>query len=148
MQGGKNRIFPKEMNANRFFWDSHLLEIWSNHFFPFMGPYGGSVATDSVSKLMRKCSDIEAQDRNETKTFWCVPKLFSQKGNVSLYFKNFKTKPKRFVVFQNFLKGRYYVFQELKNKTKRFGLFQQILLAKQNFLNVLKNLKTKQIIYL
>jgi hypothetical protein len=21
MQGGKNRILPKEMNANRFFWD-------------------------------------------------------------------------------------------------------------------------------
>jgi hypothetical protein len=24
MQGGKNWIFPKEMNANQFFWDSHL----------------------------------------------------------------------------------------------------------------------------
>jgi hypothetical protein len=60
MQGGKNWIFPKEMNANRFFWDSHLLEIWSNHFFPLMGPYGGSVAMDSVSKRMHKCSDIEA----------------------------------------------------------------------------------------
>jgi hypothetical protein len=34
MQGGKNRIFTKEMNANRFFWDSHWLEIWSNHFCP------------------------------------------------------------------------------------------------------------------
>jgi hypothetical protein len=37
MQGGKNWIFPKEMNANRFFWDSHWLEIWSNHFCPSMG---------------------------------------------------------------------------------------------------------------
>jgi hypothetical protein len=37
MQGGKNRILPKEMNANRFFWDSHWLEIWSNHFCPSMG---------------------------------------------------------------------------------------------------------------
>jgi hypothetical protein len=47
MPGGKNRILPKEMNANRFFWDSHWLEIWSNHFFPSMGPNGGSVAMDS-----------------------------------------------------------------------------------------------------
>ncbi len=47
MQGGKNWIFPKEMNANRFFWDSHWLEIWSNHFCPSMEPNGGSVAMDS-----------------------------------------------------------------------------------------------------
>jgi hypothetical protein len=47
MQGGKNWFVPKEMNANRFFWDSHWLEIWSNHFYPSMGPNGGSVAMDS-----------------------------------------------------------------------------------------------------
>jgi hypothetical protein len=47
MQGGKNWIFTKEMYANRFFWDSHWLEIWSNHFRPSMGPNGGSVAMDS-----------------------------------------------------------------------------------------------------
>jgi hypothetical protein len=47
MQGGKNWFLPKEMNANRFFWDSHWLEIRSNHFCPSMGPNGGSVATDS-----------------------------------------------------------------------------------------------------
>ena len=35
------------IDATRFFWDSHWLEIWSNHFFPSMGPNGGSVATDS-----------------------------------------------------------------------------------------------------
>ncbi len=46
MQGGKN--WPKEMNANRFFWNSHWLEIWSNHLCPSMGPNGGSVAMDSV----------------------------------------------------------------------------------------------------
>jgi hypothetical protein len=40
-------FLPKEMNANRFFWDSHWLEIWSNHFYPSMGPNGGSVAMDS-----------------------------------------------------------------------------------------------------
>ena len=47
MQGGKNWFLPKKMNANRFFWDSHWLEIWSNHFYPSMGPNGGSVAMDS-----------------------------------------------------------------------------------------------------
>ncbi len=47
MQGGKNWFLPKEMNANRFFWDSHWLEIWSNHFYPSMGPNGVSVAMDS-----------------------------------------------------------------------------------------------------
>jgi hypothetical protein len=46
MQGGKNWILPKKVNANRFFWDSHWLEIWSNHFCPSMGLNGGSVATD------------------------------------------------------------------------------------------------------
>jgi hypothetical protein len=34
MQEGKNWIFPKEMIANRFFWDSHWLEIWSNPVVP------------------------------------------------------------------------------------------------------------------
>jgi hypothetical protein len=48
MQGGKNLILPKEMNANRFFWDAHWLEIWSNHFCLFMGQNGGSVAMDSA----------------------------------------------------------------------------------------------------
>ncbi len=47
MQVGKNWILPKEMNANRFYWDSHWLEIWSYHFCPSMGPNGGSVAMDS-----------------------------------------------------------------------------------------------------
>jgi hypothetical protein len=49
MPGGKNWILPKEMNANRIFWASHWLEIWSNHLFPSMGPNGGivGVAIDS-----------------------------------------------------------------------------------------------------
>ena len=50
MQGGKNRFLPKEMTANRFFWDSHWLEIWSNHFCPSMGPNGGIVAMDSEQR--------------------------------------------------------------------------------------------------
>jgi hypothetical protein len=44
MQGGKNWILPKEINANWFFWDSHWLEIWSNQLSPSMG---GIVAMDS-----------------------------------------------------------------------------------------------------
>jgi hypothetical protein len=32
------RFLPKEMNTNRFYWDSHWLEIWSNHFCPSIGP--------------------------------------------------------------------------------------------------------------
>jgi hypothetical protein len=47
MQGGKNWILPKEMNANRFFWNSHWLEIWSTHFCPSMESNGGSVAKDT-----------------------------------------------------------------------------------------------------
>ncbi len=60
MQGGKNWFLPKEMNANRFFWDSHWLEIWSNHFYPSMGPNGGSVAMDSVYySLQQKRRQLE-----------------------------------------------------------------------------------------
>jgi hypothetical protein len=43
MQEGKNWILPKEINANGFFFDSHWLEILSNHVFPSMGPTGGIV---------------------------------------------------------------------------------------------------------
>jgi hypothetical protein len=52
MQGGKNWILPKEMNANRFFWYFHWLIILSNHFCPSMGPNGGSVAMDSGSPIV------------------------------------------------------------------------------------------------
>ncbi len=62
MQGGKNRILPKEMRANRFFWDSHWLEIWSNHFCPSMGPNGGSVAMDSVHGVIDLRKDLQASD--------------------------------------------------------------------------------------
>ncbi len=56
MQGGKNWFLPKEINANRFFCDSHWLEIWSNHFYPSMGPNGGSVAMDSALSWSLKYS--------------------------------------------------------------------------------------------
>jgi hypothetical protein len=51
MQGGKNWILPKEMNANRFFWDSHWLKIWSNHICPSIGPNGGSLAMATDIRL-------------------------------------------------------------------------------------------------
>jgi hypothetical protein len=61
MQGGKNWILSKYINANWFFWDSHWLEIWSNHFCPSMGLNGGSVATDSDLLLLQsqRCSLLE-----------------------------------------------------------------------------------------
>jgi hypothetical protein len=66
MQGGKNWFLPKEMNANRFFCDSHWLEIWSNHFYPSMGPNGVSVAMDSeVQATVLACvSLVPAQSVN------------------------------------------------------------------------------------
>ncbi len=41
MLGDKNWILSKDVNANRFFWDSRWLEIWSNHLCSSMGPNGG-----------------------------------------------------------------------------------------------------------
>jgi hypothetical protein len=70
-------------------------------------------------------------------------KIFFQKGNVSFYFKNFKTKPKRFVVFQNFLKESYYVFQELKNKTKTFWIVPTNFFGKTELFECLKKFKNK-----
>jgi hypothetical protein len=52
MQGGKNWILPKEMNANRFFWDSQWLEICSNYLCLSLGPNGGSVAIGLSLKLL------------------------------------------------------------------------------------------------
>ncbi len=49
MQGGKNWILPKEINANRFFRGPHWLEMWKNHLCPSIRPNGGSVAMDSAS---------------------------------------------------------------------------------------------------
>jgi hypothetical protein len=56
--GSKNWILPKEVNENRFFLDSHWLEIWKNHFCRSMEPNGGRVAMDSVSK----CGDNPSRE--------------------------------------------------------------------------------------
>ncbi len=36
-QGGKNWILPKEISANRFFWDSYWLETWKKRFLSLYG---------------------------------------------------------------------------------------------------------------
>ncbi len=56
MQGCKNWILQKDINANRFFWDSHWLEIWTNHLCPSMGANGGRVAMDSGHRLFKDTS--------------------------------------------------------------------------------------------
>ncbi len=38
MQGSKSWVLPKGINANRFFWVSHWLEIWKSHKCSSMGP--------------------------------------------------------------------------------------------------------------
>jgi hypothetical protein len=50
MQGGKNWILPKEIIANRSFWDAHGWKSGQTtySYVPLMGPNGGSVAMDSV----------------------------------------------------------------------------------------------------
>jgi hypothetical protein len=47
MQGGENWILAKEINADRFFGDSHWLEIWKNQLCPSMGLNGQSVISAS-----------------------------------------------------------------------------------------------------
>ncbi len=70
MQGGKNWFLPKEMNANQFFWDSHWLEIWSNHFYPSMGPNGGSVTMDSDD---RSTGLRREQFKSVKSTYYLIP---------------------------------------------------------------------------
>jgi hypothetical protein len=54
-EGRENWILPNKINANRFFWDSHWLEIWKNHLCPSVGPNGESVAMDSGEE---GCGDV------------------------------------------------------------------------------------------
>ncbi len=89
MQGGKNWILPKYVKANGFFWDSHWLEIWSNHFCPSMGLNGGSVAIDSGGFL--KCPipvRVSAEHRQSGK-FLVNPKTYRLKQNVLNWYKFF-----------------------------------------------------------
>jgi hypothetical protein len=81
MQEGKNWIFPKEINANRFFWDSHWLEleIWSNHSCPSMRPNGGSVAMDSDVDLLIYFDKLNLPSRqklSKKSQYTCISALF------------------------------------------------------------------------
>ncbi len=88
MQGGKNRILPKAINANRF------LEIWKNHFCPSMGPNGGSVDMDSgmtPTEGMAPTAGMAAvpclQETNLGPSFNCfVSKLVSRVCGPAVYF--------------------------------------------------------------
>ncbi len=82
--------------------------------------FAGAFVMSTKSKRKHKRSDIEAKDRNETKRFDVFQNL---KWNVSIYSKNFGTKPKLFDVFQL-----------LFAKVKRFYLFQKFWKQNQNFL--------------
>ncbi len=79
MQRGKNWIFPKEMNANRFFWDSHRLEIWSNYFCPSVGPNGVCVAMDSELLL-----SMETLHSSKTH-IWTLDSKAVRKVSVNIY---------------------------------------------------------------
>jgi hypothetical protein len=55
IQGDKNYILPKKINANQFFRETpHWLKIWKNHLCPSVGPNGGSEAVDSAESLCVK----------------------------------------------------------------------------------------------
>ncbi len=131
-----------------------------------MRVFAGALVMTTKSKWKHKRSDIEAKDRNETKTFWCVPE---PKVERFCLFLNLGTKPKLFDVFQlsyskcktflfipkileqnqnfvmcsNFFLAKaklYYLIQKLRNKTKTFRCSSQISKNKQNFLNSQKKI--------
>jgi hypothetical protein len=60
----------------------------------------------TIPKRKHKRSDIGAYYQNETKTFWCVPKIVKTKAELFHYSKKIETKPKHFDVFQDFLKQK------------------------------------------
>jgi hypothetical protein len=66
IQGGKNWILPREINANRLFRDSHWMKIWKNHLCPSMGPNGGSGAMDSfpIYSLVRYTVEVDKKMLN------------------------------------------------------------------------------------
>ncbi len=78
MQGGKNWILPKEINANRFFWDSHWLEIWQKHLCPSMGPKGGSVAKDFEEYGLQQ--DSTPPTPSQSHTSW-VQETLAKRGS-------------------------------------------------------------------
>ncbi len=74
----------------------------------------------TIPKRKYKRSDIEANYRNETKTFWCVP----------------EKEVERFYLVQK-LENEIITFlcvpEPFKSKSGRYDLFQNFLKQKQNF---------------
>ncbi len=71
------------------------------------------------SKQKQKRFDIEAQGRNETKTFGCVPE---SKVDRFYLFQTFGKKP-NFLMCSNFFLAKakcFYLFQKILNKIKTF----------------------------
>jgi hypothetical protein len=73
IQDGQNWILQKEINADRFFWDSHWLEIRKCPLCLSMGPNGGSAA--SASGLLN--IDLSRSPLVRKNTAWRV-----QRGSV------------------------------------------------------------------
>jgi hypothetical protein len=92
MQGGKNCILPKRTNANRFFWDSHWLEIWKNHiqYVPLWdwmegtwlwtlyvmkkGGEGASILTKQWTSSRKHCFEFYWYNRTSAESISRVPK--------------------------------------------------------------------------
>ncbi len=76
IQGGKNWILPKEIIANRVFWDSNWLEIWNNHFCPSMVLNGRSVTMDSGVARTQFCAlSADLNPASGSDGQWCVKVL-------------------------------------------------------------------------
>jgi hypothetical protein len=94
------------------------------------------------SKRKQKRSDIEAKDRNKTKTFDVFQNL---KWNVSIYSKNFGTKPKLFDVFHLFFsKSKTFLFiPKILEQNQTFLCVPTFFYQKQNVTVYSKKLETK-----
>ncbi len=62
IQGGKNWILLKKINAYMLFLDSHWLKL-ENHFCPSMGPNGGSVAMECKQGCESRRQTISSSSR-------------------------------------------------------------------------------------
>jgi hypothetical protein len=62
MHWGKNWILLKEINANRFFWDSHWLEIWKSTYVPLWDRMEGAwLLTQCFSVPNNRFPDIQTK---------------------------------------------------------------------------------------
>jgi hypothetical protein len=111
-----------------------------------MRVFAGALVMSSKSKRKHKLFDIEAKDRNETKTLWCVPEPEVERFYL---FQKFWNKTKTFWFVSHFFLAtakRFYLFQKLRNKTKTFWFSSQISKTKTERFEVSKKiLKLKKL---